>query len=205
MENFFDTAAKDWDMNQIHVKRTEAVAKELRNIIEFKENSKALDFGAGTGLLSFALKDLFSEIVLMDSSVEMVRVAKEKLDREKITNLIPTFFDLEKDNYTNKTFDFIFTQMSLHHVIDIEIIFSKFFKMLNNGGKIAIVDLYAEDGTFHDRDFSGHLGFNPFDLEKELEKAGFKDINFKQCFEIQREAEDKTVKKYPLFLMTCNK
>ncbi len=205
MENFFDTAAKDWDMNQIHVKRTEAVAKELRNIIEFKENSKALDFGAGTGLLSFALKDLFSEIVLMDSSVEMVRVAKEKLDREKITNLIPTFFDLEKDNYTNKTFDFIFTQMAMHHVMEIDLLLSKFYALLNTGGTLAIIDLYKEDGTFHDSDFMGHFGFRPLDLSKILIKIGFVEIFHKPCYEIKKADGPHIGKAYPLFLLTAKK
>jgi ubiquinone/menaquinone biosynthesis C-methylase UbiE len=205
MENFFDSAAQDWDKNQLHIKRSEAIAKELREIIVFQENSKALEYGAGTGLLSFAIKDLFSEITLMDSSLEMVRVTTEKLEKEDIQNLFPVFFDLEKENYELKSFDFIFTQMTLHHVSNIHEIFSKFYKLLNKGGQIAIVDLYKEDGTFHDRDFTGHSGFNPEDLEVILSKIGFVDINFKQCFEITKVDGPDKGKVYPLFLLSCNK
>lgn len=205
MENFFDSAAQNWDKNQIHVKRAEAIAKVLREIFIFKENSKALEFGAGTGLLSIEIKDLFSEITLMDSSKEMVRIVSEKLKTENINNLIPLFFNLEEENYNAKTFDFVFTQMSLHHVVDIDKIITKFYNLLNSGGTLAIIDLYKEDGTFHERDFSGHFGFNMEELKEVIKKIGFNDIHHKQCFEIIKTEGPNAGKSYPLFILTCKK
>jgi predicted TPR repeat methyltransferase len=51
---------------------------------------KVMEFGAGTGLLNFYLKDMFSEINLVDSSQGMLRMAEEELeavDRLKMKTL----------------------------------------------------------------------------------------------------------------------
>lgn len=205
MENHFDKIARDWDKNQITIKRTETIASELRKVIKPKNGQTAMEFGAGTGLLSVALKDLFSEIILIDSSSAMVCVTIEKLAEEKIQHLTPIFFDLEKEDYTAKTFDCIFSQMTLHHVLYVEKIISKFYKLLKPGGLLAIADLYEEDGTFHDREFNGHQGFIPVDLVKSFEKSGFKDVSYKPCFEIVKPDGHNMGKSYPLFLLIGKK
>jgi len=205
MPNHFDEVARDWDKNQIHVKRTEAIAKFLLDMIEINNKMKALEFGAGTGLLSFALKDHFAEITLMDSSAEMIKTTAEKIKAAGATQMSPLFFDLEKDEYTAKTFDVIFSQMVMHHVGDIEKMIAKFSHLLNKNGKLVIADLYKEDGSFHEMDFHGHLGFDPEQLAEILKKKGFINVNYQQCFEIERPLEDGKIKKFPVFLMTAEK
>jgi tRNA (cmo5U34)-methyltransferase len=205
MENRFDNIAKNWDKNQIHIQRTEAIAKALIKRCELNPRMKALEFGAGTGLLSFALKDYFSEITLMDSSVEMINTTKDKLIESGIKHLHPVFFDLEKNDYTEKTFDFIFSQMALHHVVDIEKILLKFHHLLNAGGQIAIADLYTEDGTFHDADFTGHYGFKPDNLATLMEEIGFHAIQHHPCFVINRMDENGSEKEFLIFLLTAKK
>jgi len=205
MENFFDSAAQNWDKNQRTIKRTNDIAIELRKVIALKNGQTAMEFGAGTGLLSLALKDLFYEITLMDSSLEMMRVTIENLAEKNIHHLTPILFDLEKEDYTAKTFDRIYSQMSLHHVLNIDKIITKFYNLLNPGAIMAIIDLYKEDGTFHERDFSGHFGFNPEELEEVLKKSGFKEISYKPCFEITKAEGPNAGKSYPLFLLTCKK
>ena len=77
--NEFDIKAKDWDKNQMHIERAEAIALAMLNTISIEEQMTAIEYGAGTGLLSFNLKDRFSKIILMDSSREMVRMAQQKI------------------------------------------------------------------------------------------------------------------------------
>jgi ubiquinone/menaquinone biosynthesis C-methylase UbiE len=205
MNNHFDQVARDWDKNQITIKRTEAIAIELRKYIEFINGKTALEFGAGTGLLSVELNDLFSEIILMDSSSEMITVTLEKLAEKNIRHLHPIFFDLEKEDYTAKTFDCIFSQMSLHHISDIEKITAKFYDLLNPGGILAIADLYKEDGTFHEREFNGHLGFDPENLALIYKKIGFIEISHKPCYKITKTEGPNMGKTYPLFLLKAKK
>ncbi len=205
MTKHFDLAAPDWDNNKMHVKRTAAIAKSLLEKIPVNKTMTALEFGAGTGLLSFALQDKFAEITLMDSSEGMIKTTFEKIIYTQNQRLKPVFFDLEKKMYTEKTFDIIFTQMALHHVKDIEKMIGKFFKLLKPKGKLAIADLYAEDGSFHDMEFEGHNGFDPHYLSELAKGKGFIKVSYNQCFVIEKTVENNTIKRYPVFLLTGEK
>lgn len=202
--NKFDHAAPDWDKNQMHIERSEAVAAELLKAIEWRNGMKALEFGAGTGLLSFALRRYFTEIILMDSSREMVKVAREKISAGNAKNMTALYFDLEKKNYQDRTFDIIYSQMVFHHVADIEKLIKKFYKLLNPRGILAIADLYKEDGSFHGEGFTGHLGFDTDELTALLEKNGFENVTQRQCYVIEREGMQGEKQKYPIFLLIAH-
>jgi ubiquinone/menaquinone biosynthesis C-methylase UbiE len=205
MVNYFDTVAQNWDENKVHLKRTKAIAAALLQMVDISKNMQALEFGAGTGLLSFALQKYFAEITLMDSSAEMIKTTFEKIIYAGNKKLIPVYFDLEKKEFTDRTFDVIFTQMALHHVNNIDRIIGRFNNLLNPGGILAIADLYSEDGTFHDMLFNGHYGFDPEELSKKLTKKGFININHRRVFIIRKENGEKPKKKYPVFLLTAEK
>jgi ubiquinone/menaquinone biosynthesis C-methylase UbiE len=203
--NEFDDKAKLWDQNQMHLERTKAVAREMLNNIPVTPEMKALEFGAGTGLLSFFVKESFAEITLMDTSVEMLKMAETKLaagDKGKIKTI---FFDLEKSGYTGEPFDIIFTQMVLHHISDVNAILGKFNQMLHPGGYLAIADLYSEDGSFHDPGVEVHHGFDPDDLSLRMKEAGFESITGRQCFVIRKATGDGSTREYPIFLLTAKK
>jgi ubiquinone/menaquinone biosynthesis C-methylase UbiE len=200
----FDARARDWDKNQRYIDRSNAVAKAMLQTIPFKKSMKALEYGSGTALLSFALKDKFEEIVLMDNSQEMTTVTAEKIAEQNILNMKPLFFDLEHQDYTDR-FDIIYNQMVMHHVNDVDIILSKFYSLLNPGGYLAIADLYAEDGSFHGEGFIGHLGFDLEILSGKLKSIGFDNIKHQQCYSIQKTNEEGKVSEYPIFLLTATK
>ncbi len=200
----FDAKARDWDKNQLYIERSEVVANAIQGMIPLHKNMKALEYGSGTALLSFALKDQFAEITLMDSSRGMTEVTQEKIAAQHIRKMKPLFFDLEHENYTAK-FDIIYNQMVMHHVNDVDTMLTKFFSLLNPGGYIALVDLYSEDGSFHGEGFNGHLGFDVELLSDKLKEAGFRKVEHQQCFTIERKDEDGRINGYPLFLLTACK
>jgi len=200
----FDARARDWDKNQRYIDRSEAVAKAMLQTIPFKKSMKALEYGSGTALLSFALKDQFEEIVLMDNSQEMTAVTAEKIAGQNIINMKPLFFNLEHQDYSRK-FDIIYNQMVMHHVNDVDLILSKFYSLLNSGGFLAIADLYAEDGSFHGDGFQGHPGFFIEDLQHHLEIKGFQNIKHQHCFMISKTNENGNIKEYPIFLLVAEK
>ena len=203
--NHFDEAAQTWDSNPVHWERSEAIAQKIIQKINLQPDLMALEFGAGTGILSFLLKDYLKEIILMDSSPEMLRVIKDKLQKGRITHLKPLFFNLETTDYNSGTFDIIYTQMVLHHVADINLIIRKFYQMLNKDGSIAIADLYTEDGSFHGEGFTGHLGFDAATLSQVLSKEGFKNISHELCYVIKKITESNEVKEFPVFIITAAK
>ncbi len=200
----FDASAREWDNNPIHWERSEAIANAMINALPLHQGMVALEFGAGTGILGFLLEERFSEIVLMDSSGEMVKVMQEKAEKAGLKHLKPLFFDLEKENFTGQTFDCIFTQMAMHHVGDIELMVTKFYQLLNPGGWLAIADLYAEDGTFHSEGFTGHKGFEPEKLERMLSEAGFSALQTRDCYTVKKMIAE-NLKEFPVFLMVGQK
>jgi predicted TPR repeat methyltransferase len=64
----FDEAAPTWDGEERRVLRAKAVAERLEPILAPYRGKDALDFGCGTGLLSFFLRDFFARIDLLDPS-----------------------------------------------------------------------------------------------------------------------------------------
>ncbi len=200
----FDAKARDWDKNQRYFDRSEAVANAILQIIPLHEGMKALEYGSGTALLSFALKDKFSEITLMDNSIEMTKVTEEKIVAQQVTNMKPLFFDMEHEDYSGR-FDVIYNQMVMHHVNDIDAMLSKFYNLLYPGGYLAIADLYAEDGSFHGEGFNGHLGFEVEQLADQLKAIGFGNIQHSQVYSIAKTDEEGNVSEFPIFLLTAAK
>jgi len=203
--NEFDLKAAEWDKNPMHWDRSEAIANEIKTLIPLNKEMSALEYGAGTGITSFLLKDLLKEITLLDNSTEMVKIMNEKIRTTGVKNLKALNFDLEQNDYKAETFDLIFTQMVLHHVNDIDSILKKFSKLLSPGGYLAIADLYEENGSFHGEGFTGHKGFNIEVLSEKLRKNNFKNISNRTCFVIDRKISDTETKKFDVFLLTATR
>ncbi len=203
--NEFDIKAADWDKNPMHWDRSVAITDQIKKLIPLKKWMVALEYGAGTGIASFLLKDYLKEITLMDSSPEMVRVMNEKIKTVKVENLKTLNFDLELTDYSDRKFDFIFTLMVLHHVTNIENIIRKFYELLNPGGYMAIADLYPEDGSFHGEGFTGHKGFDIGILSNQVARQGFTDVNHSKCFVIVNQISDAETKQYDVFLLIAKR
>lgn len=200
----FDRQAQEWDKNPQHLERSQKVAFTM-NKMHPNMQGRALEFGAGTAILSFLLRDKFDEIILMDNSPEMVKVMQRKIEHaHEEQRLKPTLFNLEEDDYQNGLFDVIFTQMVLHHVLPLQKILNRLSQMLKPDGILFIADLYSEDGTFHDDDFQGHHGFDINKLTKHLHKASFIQITHEKAFVVEKIKHD-MVRHYDGFLLMAKK
>ncbi len=186
----FDARAKEWDKSTRRQALARAVAKCIEGYID--RPVSILDFGCGTGLVSYNLTHLAKKIVGVDSSKKMCEVFNEKSPS-------PTIY--ATDTIPDEHFDVILTSMTLHHIEDIPSIAKEFFDHLENGGLLFVADLYKEDGSFHDHGNEGvaHFGFDPKELRGIFEKIGFEFIDEKEVFRIQKEKE------YPIFCMVFRK
>lgn len=204
----FDKQAKEWDNDPFKTERAITIANEMADFIQPNKTMNAFEFGCGTGLLSYQLKDFFGTITLADTSEGMIKVLKEKIANENIRNFKPLLADLLEDGFAviENEYDVIYTLMTLHHILDINKILAIFHTMLKTGGYLCIADLVQEDGSFHSNvpDFNGHNGFDTEELYAILSKNGFEIAYNEIPLEIEKEF-DKKVRKYPLFLMICKK
>ena len=203
--SIFDSRARTWDANPMHMDRSLAIVEAMKKSIDFTKTYEALEYGAGTGNLSFLLKDSVSKITTMDSSREMVKIMNEKLISMNITNVHPMFYDLETTDYNEKTFDLIYMQMVLHHVNKLSPFLKKCNMLLNTGGILSIADLYKEDGLFHGTGFTGHQGFDIPELSQILIDAGFSNIKEEKCYQMEKLLDNGEKRSYPIFLLTAVK
>lgn len=200
----FDQKASTWDDDPSRVQRAKEITEFLKTKVDLLEVVQALEYGSGTGLLSFNLRHEISKITLMDDSLEMTRVAQEKCDRLGVTNLHPVKGNLLDDPAPDDRYDMIFMMLTLHHVEQAEDLLQKFSQLLNNNGVLAIIDLEKEDGSFHDGPFHGHKGFEKNQLERMLHSSGLNPHSFDICYTIKKETENE-VKRFPVFLSVSNK
>jgi len=195
----FEHKSKSWDMSSMRVKNAKGIAELIVKNIKLNKAMKLMDFGAGTGLLSYFIAPFVSKITAVDNSPSMLLEFKNKCN-EFVCETEVIEKDLSKDTLDEK-FDGIISSMTIHHLEDIVALFKKFYNMLDDDGFIAIADLDTEDGSFHS-DGTGvfHHGFDREVLEAIAEEAGFKEIHFELASTINKPHATFTV-----FLMTAVK
>ncbi len=196
----FNERAPEWDSPE-RIARAEAVAEVIREAVPLTRDLSVLEIGAGTGLLGLALAREVGTLVLADPSVGMLAVADEKVSAAGLENVRTLRFALAADPRPVERFDLVASLMALHHVPDTAAAIDDLFAMVEPGGRLALVDLDVEDGTFHsDPDADVHHGFDRGELGRRIEAAGFCDVTFTTADEI---ASDGRV--YPLFLVVARR
>jgi ubiquinone/menaquinone biosynthesis C-methylase UbiE len=201
----FDERAKDWDSDPKKVERARVVAEAIRNAIPLTDKMTALEYGCGTGLLSFALQSDLGQITLADTSQGMLDVLAEKIAAANVKNMNPTRLDLAIDPLPAERFDITYSLLTLHHIEDAKGILKKFHALLEPSGILCISDLDKEDGTFHtDGTTDVHLGFERTELQTWVEETGFTDVKFSTAFEIKKNI-DNAEKIFPVFLLIARK
>lgn len=201
----FDNYAKKWDTDK-RINRAKIIANEISKSIKIDEDYSAMEFGCGTGLVSFNLYNKLKKITLIDSSKGMIDILNSKINEYKVNNMITKHIDIFNENAVDEKFDIIYNSMVLHHIHNTEAIINKFYELLNFGGYLCIVDLDEEDGRFHNNhpDFDGHNGFNQEKLKSTLISAGFNDIETKTFFYDKRMIDGESIE-YSLFLSKARK
>lgn len=200
----FDSKARERDANPVFRERAERIAQAIHTRIPLNRDMAALDYGSGTGLLSFPLQDALGRITLMDSSAGMLAVARAKIAAQGVTHMTARQVDLAADPPADERYDLIYTSMTLHHIPDTDHILRVFHSLLNPGGWLAIADLDREDGSFHGPEVEVHHGFDRTELAARATAAGFGEAAFETVFAIDKMTEAGS-RSYPVFLMTARR
>lgn len=196
--NKFDEKAATWDDDPSKVERAQKVARAIREAVPLNTSTRMLEYGAGTGLVTQALREVVGPVTMADTSAGMRAVMNDKIAAGTITDARVWDLDLVTDSVTTEQFDLIVSVLTLHHIPNPEPVLSNFAGLLVDGGHLCVADLEEEDGSFHGDDFDGHRGFNQSMLESLLDRAGFTNTTFTRCYEIVRDSRT-----YPVFLATC--
>ena len=202
--NDFDARASTWDDSPIKIACARAVAEAITAQLPASALANALEYGCGTGLLSFALLPSLGRVTLADSSCGMLAVLGEKIAAQRIDNMQPILLDLAVDPLPSQRYSTVYAQLTLHHVADVERLLRAFHELLDTPGYVCIADLDLEDGSFHGEGFSGHCGFDRGEFQQQAERAGFRDVQFVTAYCIEK-PDSPGQTQFPIFLMVAQK
>jgi 2-polyprenyl-3-methyl-5-hydroxy-6-metoxy-1,4-benzoquinol methylase len=127
----------------------------------------------------------------------MLEVVDEKVAALRDERLSVLAFDLMADPPPAKPFDLVVSLLVLHHIEDIIGALRAIAALLPVGGRIALADLEAEDGSVHaNLDGIHHLGFERTALAAAAAVAGFADARVVTATEIEKDG-----RLYPVVLL----
>ncbi|MCW8869717.1 MAG: class I SAM-dependent methyltransferase [Proteobacteria bacterium] len=199
IRDFFEHKAGIYDKDDNRVSNVENIANAIIRNVSLDRKMHLLDFGSGTGLLLERIAPFVRKITAVDISQSM----NDQLEKKRSSlacelNILK--IDLVSTDIADK-FDGIISSMTMHHVKDIQVMFSKFYSLLNDGGVIAISDLDSEDGSFHTEDTGVfHFGFEREVITDAASHAGFQEVKIMDASVVH-----KPHGKFPVFLLTAKR
>ncbi|AYV70907.1 MULTISPECIES: class I SAM-dependent DNA methyltransferase [Niallia] len=179
--NVFEQLAKRYDTEDRR-ELANVIVKEVRRELENSTSLSLMDYGSGTGLVSLELSDLVASILLVDSSEQMLEVAQAKIANRGIMNADILYSDFTQDTPKHKA-DVILMSLVLLHIPNTKKILQALFQILNQDGKLIIIDFEKNDKINHPK---VHNGFTEEELNEILSEVGFRSSKRKTFYQGNR-------------------
>jgi len=197
----FDEAAVQWDNQPTRVELARAVGAAIFRVVPLQTDWRALDYGAGTGLLTLGLLPRVASIVALDASEGMLAQLTQKLAAARIAKVRARHWNLEEQPYPEDAFDLAVSSMTLHHLRDVPLVFRRLAALLKPGGWLAVADLDREDGSSHgEREDVFHLGFERKQVAGWLAAAGFDRVSIEDAHSVVKSDSAGSSRSYGVFL-----
>jgi len=204
-EKDFSAIAHVWDEKPRRLELATAVAQAIKDNIELSDDMEALDFGSGTGLVTFHLCQSLKHVTAMDSAIGMLDVVEEKARVANVENVTVLHSDATVPVLVAEKYDLIFSSMVLHHVDNLASTLKSLANAVSTGGVLALADLVVEDGSFHDNSHGvAHHGVDPDWLIEQLQSLGFNQGQSVVAHQIVKQREG-AQQCYPVFLVWASK
>ncbi len=123
----------------IQAERAEALTRTLDELLALTGDERALDVGAGTGSLAFALAARVREVVAVDRDEEMAARARETAP----SNVEVVVADGEQLPFDSFSFDLTATLRTIHHTHRPELFVAELTRVTRPGGTLVVVDQLA--------------------------------------------------------------
>ena len=202
----FDQEAVNWDQVPGRVKVARDIAQNMIREITLTSDMDVLDFGCGTGLLTFALQPFVRSITGVDSSQGMLDVFKKKIKEYNLNNVKAEYIDLDKGDVMTGVYHLIVSSMTLHHIKNITPLLKQFYSILLPSGQLAIADLEPDDGQFHSNNEGVfHFGFDRKELHRIFIDVGFRDARYLTTAQVEKPVEGGNTRLFSMFLITGRK
>ena len=169
---YFRRNAKRWDqVRSLHVDERE-VEQVLLDLISTRKVQRLLDIGTGTGRVLELLAMRVSELTGIDSSAEMLQVARANLAQKGIRNCVLRRCNMYQIPLPGRSFDAVTIHQVLHFAETPGQVIAEAGRLLAPGGRLFIVD-FEEHHLDELREEHAHRwpGFKPATLRNWLSDA----------------------------------
>jgi ubiquinone/menaquinone biosynthesis C-methylase UbiE len=201
----FDKEAATWETPP-RIKLASDVAGVMLKQLRLSRDMDVLDFGCGTGLIALQFAPHVRTVTGADTSKGMLDVFQNKAQRMSLNNIKSVLLSVTDGGGISGQYHLITSSMTLHHVQNIQKLLKQFHQVLLSGGQIAIADLDAEGGRFHDNnDGVFHFGFEREKLSRLFVEAGFSDVCSMTAGQMNKPGPDGRDRVFSLFLVTGGK
>ncbi len=193
IEEAYNSWSSQYDSNSNKTRDLDGVV--TRQVLDKLEYKKVLELGSGTGKNTENLLLKAQEIIAVDFSEEMLKVARQKIKSDNVSFIKA---DITKTwDWTKVIFDLVTCNLTLEHIEDLDFIFSSVHAKLNQGGHFFISELHpfkqytgtkarfdSADGIIELESYTHHIS----EFLNVAEDSGFKLVTLNEWFD--DEAED---------------
>ncbi len=158
---FWNSFARKYDKfilkyaNETYKKSLELMVKEL------SKDSKVLEIGTGTGLISFAIADKVKSIVAIDFAPEMIEVAKEKQINSSSNNIEFKVSGADSIKYPDSSFTVAVVSNVFHLIPEPHKVLAELHRLIAENGKL-ILPTYCHGQSLKTRIISAVMGLSGF-------------------------------------------
>ncbi|WP_422371087.1 ArsR/SmtB family transcription factor [Hoeflea sp.] len=172
-ESYFSANAASWnELRQMHIS-DERVEAEILKLIGRTPFDGLLDLGTGTGRMLELLSGRYRRAIGIDSSRDMLAIARAQLDEAGITHASVRQGDILNLPLDRESFDVVTIHQVLHFLHDPLPAISEAARMLRPGGRVVIVDFAPHDHEGLRIDHAhARLGFSHAQVGEWLEECG---------------------------------
>lgn len=196
----FAERAANWD-NPSKIDMTDKFVAAVLDKVKPKKDWKALEIGAGTGLVGIQFLPLVNAVTFEDTSEAMLGVLQSKLNGNEKAQLVHgELTAIETDH-----FDFVISCMAFHHIPDLHSTLAHLFNITTPGALVAVGDIRTEDGSFHRFDPIPHKGFDTDELSAIFHENGFDTLSVSDYNILSRERTPGVWTDYTQFILIAQR
>jgi ubiquinone/menaquinone biosynthesis C-methylase UbiE len=170
---YFRRHASEWDrLRRLHI-TDEVVEDMVRALVADRPYRSLLDLGTGTGRMLEVLGSNVERGLGLDLSVEMLAIARARLDRAGLRQCSVRQGDINNLALPDDSFDLVVVHQVLHYLDDGARAIREAARVLRPGGRVLVVDFAPHDLEFL-REHHAHrrLGFPEETVAQWMRAAG---------------------------------
>jgi len=171
---YFARHAGEWDELRALHSPDDQVEQRLYESLAQRPLGHLLDIGTGTGRIAELLAPLADRIIALDKSLEMLRIARARLQHLPAIKAELVQGDFTQLPFAAGQFDTVLLHQVLHFAHNPQVPLAEAARVTRSGGRIAIVDFDSHDREeLRSRHQHVRLGFADTQMASFLQHAGF--------------------------------